>query len=69
MTNTPIDRESMYRELRENLIHSLRSQGWPRMDAEDEADRKIEAMRQRARAALLGATPLNEQSEEENYDV
>lgn len=52
MTNTPIDRESMYRELRENLIHSLRSQGWSRMDAEDAADEKIEAMRQRDRAAL-----------------
>lgn len=31
--------------LRESIVHGLRSQGWSRIDAENEADERIERMR------------------------
>jgi hypothetical protein len=34
-------------KLRESIVHGLRSQGWDRIDAENEADDRIERMRQR----------------------
>jgi len=29
------------RDLRDSIVHGLRSQGWSRADAEDEADRRV----------------------------
>lgn len=37
-------------ELYDSIVHGLRSQGWSRMDAEDEALDRIERIRQRADA-------------------
>lgn len=36
--------------LRESMIHGLRSQGWSRIDAETEADDRIETIRARRKA-------------------
>ena len=36
--------------LRESIIHGLRNQGWSRIDAENEADDRIEALRAIAEA-------------------
>jgi hypothetical protein len=37
-------------ELRESIVHGLRSRGWSRIDAENEADNKIENLRQKGKA-------------------
>lgn len=39
--------ETKRSELRESIIHGLRSRGWSRIDAEDEADVRIEKQRQK----------------------
>lgn len=36
---------SDYAVLRESIIHGLRSQGWSRIEAENEADDRIERIR------------------------
>lgn len=36
-------------QLRDNIIHGLRSKGWSKVDAEEEADSRIARMHQNAR--------------------
>lgn len=37
IAHTPVE----YAELRENIIHRLRSRGWSLQEAEDEADERV----------------------------
>ena len=37
--------EEQIQALRESIIHQLRSRGWSRIDAENEADEKAERLR------------------------
>ena len=46
-------------ELRESIIHGLRMQGWSRIEAENEADERIDLHRRRA---ALRARAASEQS-------
>lgn len=44
MTNDSLDAE---RKWRDDMVHRLRMQGWSRIDAESEAENRIETARQR----------------------
>lgn len=44
-------------DLREGIIHNLRTNGWSRVDAEDEADQRIELIRARLPKSALKETP------------
>jgi hypothetical protein len=41
MDRTPTD----YTELRDSIVHGLRMQGWAKIEAENEADARIERLR------------------------
>jgi hypothetical protein len=43
-----MDEPTLVERLRESIVHGLRMRGWSRIEAENEADDRIEARRARA---------------------